>query len=212
MRITAVRQKKGVWYDVFVEDEYFVTASYETIFLHKVKPGAEMAAEELAEFQYQVNYHAVKEKALSLLSFKAYTRRKLCDKLYQSLNKKTDEFEEERYSRELIEEVAGKLCETGLIDDEDYARRYAKDLRHFKSFGKQRIRLELQKLGIPKAVIEAALDELEIDEEAEIRRILEKKYLPYLDDPKGIQKTIAALHRLGYSACQVKAVIAELGA
>ena len=214
MKITAVTQKKGIFYDVFVEDEYFVTAPYETIFLHKIKPGADFSLEDLLEFRYQVDVYTVREKALSLLSFKAYTQKKLCEKLDRSLNQKKSFLEdsgEKRYPIELIEEVIEALSQNGLLDDRDYARRYAKDLVHFKAFGKARIRLELQKLGIARDIIDDTLEELEIDEAAAITAIIQRKYRSLIQDEKGKQKTIAALHRLGYAVYDVKAVIAQLG-
>ena len=69
------------------------------------------------------------------------------------------------------------------------------------------IKSELLRKGISAGIIQDVLESLEIDPAKEIEVLIEKKYYRYLDDEKGLRKTVAALQRLGYSWSDIKSAI-----
>jgi len=102
-----------------------------------------------ARFHKAVNY------ALKLLSI----RRQAIYEMECKLRKK-------QYEPSLITAVIERLQKDGLLDDSVYAQEFIEaHRRHFKSFGKHRLRLELSKRGIAVATVAEAL--ASIDEESD---------------------------------------------
>ena len=75
--------------------------------------------------------------------------------------------------------------EIGLIDDRDYARRYASELFQRKYFARKRVEYELKQKGIDPDFIEELLEELEPEPVGQIGALVERKYLRALDDERG---------------------------
>ena len=101
------------------------------------------------------------------------------------------------------EQAVEKLKEYGYVDDRRFAQSYANELQRVKKYGKRRIESELFKKGIDRETIFEVTEELEFDN-SELVSIIERKYLRYLDSEKGVQKTVNALLRLGYSFGEIK--------
>lgn len=89
-----------------------------------------------------------RNKALSLLSYRSRSTREIIDKLLK------DGFEDP-----IIKDTINFLRDYNLIDDSQYAKSFMKDKVRLNKYGPNRIRLELYKKGIPKEMIEDALDE-----------------------------------------------------
>jgi regulatory protein len=69
-----------------------------------------------------------------------------------------------------IEEVIALLIEAGAIDDASFARRYAEDKRSLAGWGPDRITASLEKRGVTRGHIEAAL--AGEDAEAQLERAI----------------------------------------
>jgi regulatory protein len=69
-----------------------------------------------------------------------------------------------------IEEVIAPLIEAGAIDDASFARRYAEDKRLLAGWGPDRISGALQRRGVPREHIEAALGSF--DDESQLERAI----------------------------------------
>jgi regulatory protein len=63
------------------------------------------------------------------------------------------------YGLEEVEAAIGRLTEAGELDDERFARRYAEDKRELRGWGAERIREALASRGIPRALVEVALQD-----------------------------------------------------
>jgi regulatory protein len=63
-----------------------------------------------------------------------------------------------------MDEIIVHLKKEGFIDESRYARSYVADKYRFNSWGKQKIRYQLQGKGIPGNIIKDALDTLDPDE------------------------------------------------
>lgn len=66
-----------------------------------------------------------------------------------------------------IAEVLALLAEAGAVDDESFARRYAEDKRELAGWGSERIRAALERRGVGREHVDAALagddDELQLE-------------------------------------------------
>lgn len=139
-----------------------------------------------------LDYASAKEKALKLLEFRAHSKKELYDKLIQ---KGADNI--------VASDVISFLTEYNLINDEDYAKRYAHDLVNLKKLGKSRVRTELLKKGISQEIIAQILSELEeIDEDNLYELILKKLKGDF--DKKNKDKTMRYFIYKGYSPDRIK--------
>jgi len=140
----------------------------------------------------------VRECALSLLEYGDRTQQELRRKL-----------KERGYSQEEIDETVSFLLEYHFLDDAAYAERYIRSRAASKS--SRMLRMELEKKGVDREIIDQELCGAPVDEEAQVRRFLEKKgFCPEEDDPVKRRRLLAALARRGYSYDVVRHVFGEL--
>lgn len=128
------------------------------------------------------------------------------DRTEQEVRRK---LQEKEYPRAEIEETLVFLKEYRLINDAEYAKTYIRVYSAKKSIRK--IRYDLEKKGVEKDLIAAALKEQPVDEEAQIRRLLKKKgYLPDERMENGeFQKLAGSLFRKGYSYQVIRRVLSS---
>ncbi len=104
------------------------------------------------------------------------------------------------YPQGEVEEAINRLVESGAIDDERFAMRFAEDKRELSGWGPDRIREALAKRNLDRALIDAALAgdgrETQLDRAIEL---LERRGDPPLDD-RSRSRALAFLARRGYEA------------
>lgn len=197
MLITAVEPRKKSLRAIYLDGELAGLLDAETWELSHYTAGVEISCEEYDRLWEASNYARAKSYALFLLSKHSYSKKGLLEKV----------------KRQTIESAAvqavERMEELGLIDDIDYARRYAKDLLELKHYSTSRALYELVQKGVDKETAQRALEEQEPDPEEQIRTLVEKKYYRFLDDEKGFRRTVAALQRLGYRWEHIKKVLGE---
>ena len=130
----------------------------------------------------------VRECALALLEFRDRTERELRQKL-----------KEREYSAEEINETVLFLKEYRYLDDEAYADRYIRSCAARKS--RRQIRADLERKGVSREIIDLQLQEKTVDEDSQIRKLLEKKgYEPGKRmEPSEYRRIMGALGRRGFS-------------
>ena len=101
-----------------------------------------------------------------------------------------------------------QIKELGLVDDEAYARRLARDLLARKHYPRRRLAQELTGKGIDRALAEEAaaeaMEEAETDDGQQALELLRKKYYNRLYDENARRKTAAALARYGFGGDAVR--------
>lgn len=137
-------------------------------------------------------YEQVKEKALTLLEFRSHSKSELSQKL------KIAGAEEES-----IERVMLFLEEYNLINDEEYAKRYAADLKNLKKLGKNRIKSELFRKGISSETVENVMSDFEEDDEELLYELVCKK-LKNNFEKKNKDKAIRYFLYRGYGFEEIK--------
>jgi len=169
----------------------------EIIFNAGLKAGREIDQNALFELQKQSDLRRTRERALYLLGYKSHTKKELTDKLAKTSDEDT------------AAEIAGRMEELGLVNDADYAERYARQLTNSKGYGMSRIRQQLYKKGIDRELIDDTLEQLAqtVDVDEKISELIERKYQRYLGTKKGVDKTINALIRLGYRYDDIRRVL-----
>lgn len=191
MQITDLHTTKRGRISVYVDEEFAFAIDQESCLLAKLKIGQEISLEELNDLLRSSQLKAAKEKALSLLSRRSYSK----GQLTQKLARHTD--------GDAALEAVERMEEIGLVDDLDYAMRYARDLYHLKHLAPARIKQELRQKGIDSEVVSESLEQF--DEDDNIDRALaylSRKYSD-LSDEKTRKRAFAQLVRLGYSYSEV---------
>ena len=130
----------------------------------------------------------VRECALALLEFRDRTEWELRQKL-----------KEREYSAEEIDETVLFLKEYRYLDNEAYVGRYIRSCAARKS--RRQIRADLEHKGVSREIIDLQLQEKTVDEDSQIRKLLQKKgYVPGKRlEPTEYRRIMGALGRRGFS-------------
>lgn len=129
------------------------------------------------------------ERALEALSYRERTTAELVEWL-----------EARGFGRAEIETALDRLIETGSVDDERFAARYAEDKRELRGWGPDRIREGLAGRGLERSLIDAVLagdgHSTQLDRAIEM---LARRGDPPVDE-RSRARALAFLARRGYDA------------
>lgn len=110
----------------------------------------------------------------------------------------------------VCEEAVAKIEQLGLIDDETFAREFAAELAEKKSFAPRRIRLELEKRGIDRELIDEVLSEREDNPVEDIAAVHSEEIHADSENQKELSRIYAALARMGYGYGDIKSAIEQI--
>ena len=137
-----------------------------------------------------------KNRALRMLDRRDYSRAELTKKLV-----------EKGETAENAEEVVSRLAELGVVDDRRYAalvvRQYAG-----KGYGVRRVRMELIRRGVPRELLDAALDEMPAQEDT-LLNLLRRK-LGDSFESADVKRATDALARKGYDWDEIASALQRL--
>ena len=131
------------------------------------------------------------EKAVSLLNYRAHSRKELADKLKQKTGCGDAE----------LNEVLDRLEELGFMNDRTYAAAVVRSCAR-KGYGAQRALSELSRRGIPKELREEALAEMP-ETDGTLERLIRAK-LKNPSDRDEVRKVTAAMVRRGFSWDEIR--------
>ena len=196
MFITEVRPRRGRQVLLVLDGEPAVTVDSRTFDESPYRAGGVIDDDQLRELLEAGSRRRAREKALYLLSMRDHSRGELEQKLRQTAG------------AQAAEETAARMEELGLVDDEAYARRLARDLLARKHYPRRRLAQELTGKGIDRALAEEAaaeaMEEAETDDGQQALELLRKKYYNRLYDENARRKTAAALARYGFGGDAVR--------
>ena len=195
MLITAAEERKKGLTALYIDGEYAVSVDSLTFAGSVFRVGSEITDEQLYELIRLSDVNRAKEKALYLIEYRPRSRKEVEDKLVPL------------FGEDASQSALSRLEELGLIDDEAFARRYARQLFENKHFPARRVSFELMKKGIDRDIIDEIIEELEPDPCEQIEIIISKKYARCLDDEKGRQRAINGLRAMGFSWQDIKECI-----
>lgn len=197
MLVTALEPRRKSLCAVFIDGEFAMNLDMETIMASRINVGSELTDEELKELIGRSNEKRAKEKALWLISYRDHSKKELIDKIKKSAD------------ADSARKAADRLEELGLLSDENFARRYARELIQTKHLSVTGAEYKLLQKGIDKELAQSVLEELDPDPKEHIRAVIDKKYSKNLQEEKGIRRCISGLQRLGYRYTDIKAVLSE---
>ena len=196
MLITAIEPRRKGLSALFIDGEFAMNLDTQALLENRFDVGRDISDEELKEMIELSNERRAKEKALWLISYRSHSKKELTDKIRRTCD------------NDSAEKAVERMEELGLVNDEEFARQYARKLLIQKKMTKRTALFELSRKGIDKETAEAVLDEIDVDYRENIREIIEKKY-KNIQDEKIKRRAVAALQRLGYGWDDIKAVLYE---
>jgi regulatory protein len=107
------------------------------------------------------------------------------------------------HSAAITERTLEKLCSLNYLNDEAFARNWARSRAETRGYGPIRIEQELRTKGIGQALIREVMRETfgQVDESARANSLLEKRFKStQFDDPKTVRRAVGFLQRRGYSS------------
>lgn len=196
MVITAIEPRRKSLSAIYIDGEFALKLDTETVLSNRLKVGEEIDDDRLLKLIKASDSRRAKEKALWLISYRDHSEGELRQKLSKD------------YGEEAVDSAVERLMELRLINDEDFAKKYAESLSH-KHMSQRQIQQKLRLKGIDKELSEDAVENLNLDEKDEIRALINKKYIRKLSDEADLRRTVAALQRRGFSYSDIKSVINE---
>lgn len=196
MRITALERRRGQQFCMTLDDGRDYMVDKHTMEDSVYTVGSEMDEEQLSELLAASASRRAREYALYLLSVRDYGEKELCRKL-----------REKGYADEAAA-TAARMCELGLVNDEVYARRLARDCRVRKLYSRRRTVQEVATHGIARELGQyavEAVDEAEnLNDLQQALALLEKKRYTVPVTPSERQRATALLLRYGYDSATVR--------
>lgn len=157
--------------------------------------GSCLDSSRVEELLKESDYYRAKSRAFWYLDRMDHTEKALYDKLVKA-----------GFSKESSARVIARFCELDLLDDVKYASRYSERLSE-ANVSSREIYMKLITKGVPKCIAKDTVDALEVDEYAQIRAVIDKKYKNKLGDKQSVQKVFSALARKGFSFSAVRDVL-----
>lgn len=154
-----------------------------------IEVGAVLADAQVARLDRIDQYFRGRDKALRLLALRARTRHELRTALTGMA-----------VSGPVCDGLLSELEEQGLVDDLKFTREYVNVKSEVKLLGPHRLRHDLSKLGVTRAVVDKVLEEsLEtIEQERMAWRLVERKVGEAAVDEKVVRRMQGLLRRRGF--------------
>lgn len=207
MKISALKQGKGNKCHVHIDGAYRLTIHIQEAAKYNLSKERQVTKKDLELWLSESQVLFAKDYAMEILSRRSISEKELFDKVAQKHH--SDCVSQEDWE-DAVGDAVERMVELGLVDDEDYAGKLARDMANLRKMGPIRIQKELVHKGIDRELAEETVDELEFDPENAILELLEGKFSKIAeaaaenDDRKEKNRLIGRLTRLGYSYADIR--------
>jgi len=161
--------------------------------------GAAVSSEDIERLDRMDQYLRGHDKALRMLAMRSRSRREV-DSALRTLG----------VSDAVRKGLVDELEENGLIDDTRFAREFVSVRKDTRRVGPHRLRADMSKLGLHRAVVDKALASYSTEEQETLARALVERTIRGVVDEKALRCVLALLKRKGYDYAVVNRVAYEL--
>jgi regulatory protein len=161
--------------------------------------GATVSPEDIERLERLDQYTRGRDKAMRLIAVRARTRREIESALLAL-----------SIAEGVRAGIVAELEEAGLLDDERFAREFVSVRKDTRRVGPHRLRHDLAKLGLKRAVVDRALAGYGTDEQEARARDLVEHAVRGVVDEKTVRRVIALLKRKGFDYSVVNRVAYDL--
>jgi len=187
---------------IHLDGEFAFGLDAEVVAQFDLKEGSTLRPEDIQRLILEEEKKKAKEKALRLLALRARSEQEMVSKLRDA-----------GYDESLIGSVVGDLRRVNLLNDEEFARSYAKSRLTNRPVGERALQVELRRKGIAEATIEKVLGEAygEKSPRQLVQELIEKRKPRYrnLDEKAAKKKLADFLLRRGFDWEIVSDVLGE---
>jgi len=204
MKITKIEEQKKHKnrMSVFLDGAFAFGIDAYSLYALKLSENDEIDEATLAHIKDTVLFEDAKNYAARLLSTRSYTERDMQKKLLFRTGSET-----------VTEKTVVFLKEYKLIDDADFARRYAADCLNIKKYGRQKIKYKLIEKGIAKELAEEIVSaDMFFETESENLAVLMEKRLRGDFEKTNVMKAKRYFAARGYSFDEIDSVVRKLKA
>lgn len=182
--------------NVYIDGEYRLSMNYDLLLKSGIKVNEEVNEQTLNELVLENEKSLALSRASTLLGKNLKTVKQMKDYLFGK-----------GYGPNVVEYCIKKLSEYNYLNDENYVNIYLKSAS--KKYGKYKIENELKLKGVPKNIIDSALDDFKVD--SEVIFDLSKKFLKNKEiNNDNITKLVRHLLSKGYNYDDIKEVTNSL--
>ncbi|WP_069130232.1 regulatory protein RecX [Rhodohalobacter halophilus] len=203
LKVTSIspQKKRADRFSLFNEKTFLIGISAQTLIDYKLKKGVELTPFLFEQLQQAEEYQKIKDTFYDYLSRRDHGSHELRQKGYRK-----------GFSTEMMNEILNEFDQKGLLNDLDFARKFAADKAEFKQWGPKKIKSELLKKGIGKDHADKAVKDLtnNLDQHQICVDLLHKKkrrYMRETDPFKRKQKMYRYLAGKGFSGEVIKKAI-----
>lgn len=198
-----VQKKNATRYSLYVANQFLIGVSEATLTHLNLKKGVEITPFLLGKIEEAEDKWSAREYFFRILSRRDHSRRELRDKAFKK-----------GIRGDFVEEILDEFEQKEYIDDRKFALKYAADKFEFNDWGPYKIRTQLFKKGISKAVVEECIHSAFGDEaiKESIIKLIQKKQRRYQREPeeKRRKKVFDFLMRKGYDSDTIFKYMDEL--
>jgi regulatory protein len=162
--------------------------------------GQELSDDEIAHLDGLAQYTRGREKAMRMLAMRGRSKREIDDAL-RALG-----------LRDTIRTgIVRELEERGLVDDARFAREFVAVKKDVRRLGPHRLRHDLGRMGLSRAVVDEALTGFGAEEQETLARALVERQLGTAPPTeKSVRRLVGMLRRKGYDYAVVNKVAYDL--
>jgi SOS response regulatory protein OraA/RecX len=162
--------------------------------------GQELSDEDVAHLDGIDQYVRGRDKAMRMLALRSRSRREIDDAL-RALG-----------LRDTIRTgIVRELEESGLVDDARFAREFVAVKKDVRRVGPHRLRQDLGRLGLGRAVVDEALADFGTGEQETMARTLVDKHIGgSMPSEKIVRRVVGMLRRKGYDYAVVNKIAYDL--
>ncbi len=174
---------------VFLDGEFWAELDSGVTTERGVREGAELSHEELAEVRVAGERPLAMNRALNILGYRARSKNELRARLVRA-----------GYAGETVDEVVGRLEELGYLNDEEFAREFAR--AGARKYGPRRIYGNLRRAGVEEEVARETVEEEFVgrSEHEAAREAARRRYNTVQRSDAQSRRVYGFLTRRGYSA------------
>ena len=203
MTVTRIQPISNNRYRIYTDEGVFCVLYKSELATYDIVEGRVITDELCEQIKTEVLTKRARLRAMNLLMKHSFTEHKLREKLVEG-----------GYPDDIVDDAIDYVVGYGYVDDCAYARYYI--VSHSQDKSIRRLTYDLMAKGISKDIIDEVLRDTEgtideVDEEAQIRRLLEKRrFVASLADSETIRKTCTYLTGRGYSADIIRRVLRDI--
>ncbi len=183
---------------IYIDGEYTLTLYDDYWYLSGYKENQEISELQLASLKEEAGFRSAYEKGIQYLSMRAYSVKEMYNKLKM------------KYGEGAAQRAVDKLLYRGYLDDESFARMYARQLFEIKKYDTRRISYELRMKGVNSELTDIALKTLDNDPVLRIIDMLQTKFSRSLESEKDRRRIVNRLVRMGYSYSDIRSAFYQL--